>query len=74
MMKISLTKLAVVFFFLGLVLIQTLYAAGEQVPQIYSPAPVFTLPDLSGKQISLSDYKNKKNVLLIFYRGWLGYW
>jgi cytochrome oxidase Cu insertion factor (SCO1/SenC/PrrC family) len=32
-------------------------------------APDFTLEDLNGKRISLSDFKNKKNVVLVFYRG-----
>ena len=30
-------------------------------------APDFTLPAQDGKKISLSDYKGKKNVLLVFY-------
>lgn len=32
-------------------------------------APLFTLKNQLGKKISLKDYKNKKNVLLIFYPG-----
>lgn len=32
-------------------------------------APLFTLKNQSGKSIALKDYKNKKNVLLIFYPG-----
>ena len=34
-------------------------------------APDFTLEDVDGKNISLSDYRGKKNVVLVFYRG---YW
>jgi cytochrome oxidase Cu insertion factor (SCO1/SenC/PrrC family) len=30
-------------------------------------APDFTLPDTGGKPIKLSDFKNKKNVVLAFY-------
>ena len=30
-------------------------------------APDFTLPDQNGKQIKLSDYRGKKNVVLAFY-------
>ena len=30
-------------------------------------APDFTLPDDSGKQIKLSDFRGKKNVALAFY-------
>lgn len=32
-------------------------------------APDFTLEDMHGKKISLSDFRGKKNVVLIFYRG-----
>ncbi len=31
-------------------------------------APEFTLPDFSGKPVSLSDYRGSKNVLLVFNR------
>ncbi len=34
-------------------------------------APDFTLEDQDGKAVSLSDYRNKKTVVLVFYRG---YW
>lgn len=30
-------------------------------------APDFTLPDTTGKQIKLSDFRGKKNVVLAFY-------
>jgi cytochrome oxidase Cu insertion factor (SCO1/SenC/PrrC family) len=30
-------------------------------------APDFTLPDHTGKQVKLSDFKGKKNVVLAFY-------
>ncbi|MGP8152855.1 MAG: peroxiredoxin family protein [Smithella sp.] len=32
-------------------------------------APDFTLNDFNGKSVSLSDYINKKNVLVVFNRG-----
>lgn len=32
-------------------------------------APDFTLNDFNGKSVSLSDYKNRKNVLVVFNRG-----
>ncbi|MDQ8013220.1 MAG: TlpA disulfide reductase family protein [Flavobacterium nitrogenifigens] len=35
-----------------------------------SPAPDFTLADAGGEKISLSDFKNKKNVLLDFWASW----
>ena len=34
-------------------------------------APDFTLENIDGKPISLSDYRGKKTVVLVFYRG---YW
>ena len=34
-------------------------------------APDFTLEDSDGKAISLSDFRGKKSVVLVFYRG---YW
>lgn len=36
---------------------------------ISSPAPDFTLQDYQGNPVSLSDYKEKQNVLLVFNRG-----
>lgn len=35
------------------------------------PAPAFTLTDAAGRPVSLADYRSKKPVLLVFYRG---YW
>ena len=32
-------------------------------------APDFTLNDFNGNSVSLSDYKNKKNVMVVFNRG-----
>lgn len=31
-------------------------------------APDFTLPDLNGNPVSLSDFRSRKNVLLVFNR------
>jgi peroxiredoxin len=39
--------------------------------ELNTPAPDFTLPDLNGKTISLSDYRNRKNVLVVFNRGFI---
>ena len=36
---------------------------------INKPSPEFTLKDLSGKPVSLTDYRSQKNVLLVFNRG-----
>ena len=32
-------------------------------------APDFTLENMDGKKISLSDFQGRKNVVLVFYRG-----
>ena len=37
------------------------------MPTIGSPAPEFTLKDQDQKDIKLSDYKGKKNVVIVFY-------
>jgi len=39
--------------------------------KIGEKAPDFTLEDADGKSISLSDFRGKKSVVLVFYRG---YW
>ena len=51
--------------------------ASKGAPQVGQRAPEFTLPDTSGKQVSLNelltspiDGNAPKGVLLIFYRGW----
>lgn len=38
---------------------------------IGQPAPDFTLPDAAGHPVRLADYRGKKPVVLVFYRG---YW
>jgi cytochrome oxidase Cu insertion factor (SCO1/SenC/PrrC family) len=35
------------------------------------PAPDFTLEDMEDKSLTLSDFRGKKTVVLVFYRG---YW
>jgi cytochrome oxidase Cu insertion factor (SCO1/SenC/PrrC family) len=37
--------------------------------KVGEPAPDFTLQDQHGKTVSLSDYRGKKKVVLVFYRG-----
>lgn len=37
--------------------------------KVGQPAPDFALTNMDGKQVSLSDYRGKKNVVLVFYRG-----
>lgn len=40
-----------------------------QAPKVGDAAPTFTLQDERGRPVSLSDFKGKKNVVLIFYPG-----
>lgn len=35
---------------------------------LHQIAPDFSLPDLSGSMVSLSDFRGRKNVLLVFNR------
>ncbi|MCP5096609.1 MAG: redoxin domain-containing protein [Chloroflexi bacterium] len=39
--------------------------------QLNTPAPDFTLEDFNQNTIQLSDFKGKKNVLLVFNRGFM---
>jgi peroxiredoxin len=39
--------------------------------KIDSVAPDFTLQDTQGRMVSLSDYRGKKHVLLVFNRGFV---
>ena len=37
--------------------------------QLDTPAPDFTLPDFQGREVSLSDFRGKERVVLVFNRG-----
>lgn len=37
----------------------------------FSNAPDFEIADLNGQLVRLSDFKNKKNVVLVFLRGFM---
>ncbi len=37
--------------------------------ELNTPAPDFTLNDFTGKSVSLADFRNKNNVLVVFNRG-----
>ena len=39
--------------------------------KVTQPAPDFTLEDADGKPVTLADFRGKKSVVLVFYRG---YW
>jgi peroxiredoxin len=38
---------------------------------INTPAPDFRLQDFTGRSMTLSDYRQKNNVLLVFNRGFV---
>jgi peroxiredoxin (alkyl hydroperoxide reductase subunit C) len=35
------------------------------------PAPDFTLSSVDGRQVSLKDFRDKKNIVLVFLRGFM---
>lgn len=37
--------------------------------ELNTPAPDFILPDFNGNRVSLSDFIGRKNVLVVFNRG-----
>jgi peroxiredoxin len=37
--------------------------------ELNTPAPNFTLTNFNGNEVSLKDFQGKKNVLLVFNRG-----
>lgn len=37
--------------------------------ELHTPAPDFTLTDFHGREVRLSDFRRRKNVLLVFNRG-----
>jgi len=39
--------------------------------ELNKPAPNFTLIDFSGREINLASFQGKKNVLLVFNRGFV---
>jgi energy-coupling factor transporter transmembrane protein EcfT len=44
---------------------------GPTALRVGEPPPDFTLPDASGGSVTLADYRGKKPVVIVFYRG---YW
>jgi len=60
------TRMKVTGSVLTLVLSSAL-AAQAAALKVGDKAPDFSLPDQTGKQVKLSDYAGKKNVVLAFY-------
>lgn len=52
---------------LMLVVIALLAGCATTSPKVGDYAPDFSLVDVSGNVVRLSDFKGKKNVVLIFY-------
>ncbi len=46
----------------------------RNIPTIYQPFPDIALSTLDGGETSLSDFLGEKNIVLVAYRGWVGYW
>ena len=46
---------------------------GEKMPRVAlnQIAPDFSLPSFAGNTVSLSDFRGRKNVLLVFNRGFM---
>ena len=42
--------------------------------QVGREAPEISLTALDGSRVSLADFKGNKPVVVVFYRGWVGYW
>ena len=42
-------------------------ASTGQAPEVGQTAPDFALADVSGDEVRLSNFKGKKNVVLVFY-------
>jgi Tfp pilus assembly protein PilF/peroxiredoxin len=60
-----------VIFFIGITLLSISYTATAQaLLQIGSEAPNFTLKDIEGRELSLSQFSPKKAVILIFWSTW----
>jgi hypothetical protein len=76
---VALVSLAVVALFVFSIFIAARWLpASKGAPQVGQKAPEFTLPDTTGKQVSLNELLSSplngrppKGVLLVFYRG---YW
>jgi peroxiredoxin len=64
----------IISFTLSLLLLIALGMACSQsvCPKLNAPAPDFTLADLNGKQVSLSDYLGH-NIILTFWATWCGH-
>ena len=44
-------------------------ATDLEMVKVGNRAPDFTLEDMNGKRISLSEFRGRKKVVLVFYRG-----
>jgi cytochrome oxidase Cu insertion factor (SCO1/SenC/PrrC family) len=72
MIRIVLTLILFISICAAPVLAQQSTTAQQPAPpsthlKVGQPAPDFTLMDTAGKEVKLSDFKGKKNVVLAFY-------
>jgi cytochrome oxidase Cu insertion factor (SCO1/SenC/PrrC family) len=68
MRRTKMRKLSLIFLIFGfLVSCASTGPSPELSPKVGKNAPDFSLLDVSGNQVKLSDFKGKKNVVLIFY-------
>jgi len=49
-------------------------SAQGNLATVHQPFADFTLPSLDGGDVSIADYKGEKNVVLVTFRGWMGFW
>ncbi len=68
-MRLIVTLLLLFLFFSPLSALQA--APAENAQESLKPAPIFELPDINGKKVSLADFKGKV-VLINFWATWCG--
>lgn len=49
-------------------------SAQGNLATISKPFADFTLPSLDGGDVSIADFKGEKNIVLVTFRGWMGFW
>ncbi|MCL4456105.1 MAG: redoxin domain-containing protein [Nitrospirae bacterium] len=68
--KVKIFSFFIFLFFLALTLTSTFIATAQALLQIGAQAPEFTLKDIDGKDVSLSQYSQKKAVVVLFWSTW----
>lgn len=73
-LRISHGRLIYIFPVILFLLLTAQRSSAQSLPVIHKPLADFTLESVAGGEVSLSDFAGKENVILITYRGWIGYW